>query len=131
MRILIVDDNELIAKALKRWFDRYGFQTILANGVNEALDRMQLLTGSDMRVDLIVSDVDMPDGTGFELADRLNDCLGYKPMFMFMTTMPEEWKRSEASHHGGGRLYDKMELKDIVQAACDVAIAIDKHLGLV
>lgn len=61
-RILFVDDEQQILRALKRLFVSEGYEVHMAEGAKEA---MELLV--DTPVDLVVTDIRMPEIDGFEL----------------------------------------------------------------
>jgi CheY-like chemotaxis protein len=62
-RILVVDDMESHLYLAKSLLEPFGYEVILAAGQEEAL---QKLAKGDAQIDLILSDISMPKGTGFE-----------------------------------------------------------------
>lgn len=64
--LLIVDDDEGLRSAIVYDFQRRGFEVLEASSGNQAFE----VTNS-RHVDLILTDVRMPDGTGVELLDRV------------------------------------------------------------
>ncbi len=60
--ILCVDDEPQILSSLERLFRRQGYSVITATGGPEAL---QILT--EKKIDLVISDMRMPEMTGAEL----------------------------------------------------------------
>ncbi len=62
-RILLVDDETPLRRALARPLISAGFTVIEAHGLNDALERLH----TD-RIDLIVTDLRLPDGDGMQLA---------------------------------------------------------------
>jgi two-component system cell cycle sensor histidine kinase/response regulator CckA len=65
--VLIVDDEEPVRKFVDRVLTDAGYQTTLAGGGPEAME----LTGKMSRLDILLTDVMMPDMQGDELARRL------------------------------------------------------------
>jgi response regulator RpfG family c-di-GMP phosphodiesterase len=65
-RILVVDDSAVIRKALVKQLTALGAEVVQAKDGSEGL-----ALASGQRFDLVVSDVDMPKVTGFELCERL------------------------------------------------------------
>ena len=61
--ILVVDDDEDLRAMIKLVLERRGFQVHEANCIAAAL--------SAPPVDLLITDLDLPDGTGVELVSRL------------------------------------------------------------
>ena len=68
LRVVLVDDHQLIREGLRRAFDRAGDIDVVgeAGSVAEALDALDRL-----RPDMLVTDVRLPDGTGLDLVRRL------------------------------------------------------------
>lgn len=66
MKILIVDDNVAIASSLGRSLVRLGHEPVLAHGPVEALTLL------DDKVEAVISDIEMPEMTGVELAQAVH-----------------------------------------------------------
>lgn len=65
-RILLVEDNPETRRALSLILDLQGAHVVTATDVSEALDSYE-----SARPDILVSDIGLPDGDGFELIDRI------------------------------------------------------------
>jgi DNA-binding NarL/FixJ family response regulator len=66
-RILIVDDQLRFRAAARRWLARGGFDV-----VGEAADGAEALeTAAQLRPDVVLLDMHLPDSDGFEIAARL------------------------------------------------------------
>jgi DNA-binding NtrC family response regulator len=78
-RVLIVDDEEVIASTLMEVLDDEGFVTARARDVASALERL-----GEFEPDVVLCDLQLPDGDGLALLDRASalrpDCL-----FMMIT----------------------------------------------
>jgi two-component system cell cycle sensor histidine kinase/response regulator CckA len=66
--ILVVDDDEAVARLVSRMLDRGGYATRVATG---GVDAERILEGEE--VDVIVADLRMPGMTGAELVTRARD----------------------------------------------------------
>jgi CheY-like chemotaxis protein len=67
-RILIVEDDELVAELAAGMLSELGFETIITHSAKEALDRLV----REDRPKLLFSDIVMPGGiSGLELAERV------------------------------------------------------------
>jgi CheY-like chemotaxis protein len=66
--ILAVDDETDLLEAVRRVLTRRGHHVLAATGPAEALD---LCREHGEEIDLLLTDVRMPGGTGTELADQL------------------------------------------------------------
>lgn len=64
---LVVDDDPLARKALAGTLERWGYEVITAGGAGEAVEHAAALP----RLDLLVTDLWLPDQSGFELCDAM------------------------------------------------------------
>ena len=81
-RVLVVDDDSDGAEAAGRLLETFGCKVLLVASAGEALERIE----EGANVDLVFSDVVMPDIDGLEFAERLHNlrpalpvifCTGY------------------------------------------------------
>ena len=70
VRLLVADDEVLIADTLKQILTQAGFQVMAVYGGQAAVQ-----AASEWRPDLFVSDVMMPDLDGIEAAIQITQCL--------------------------------------------------------
>jgi CheY-like chemotaxis protein len=68
MLSLIVDDDPFIRAHIKVLLQREGFETLEAESGNSALEVVKVLRGF---VDLIVTDIQMPNGDGLSFANSV------------------------------------------------------------
>lgn len=64
-KILIVEDEEVIRVLFKRLIAPMGHETIFAEGVKKAIERIAALSD----VDLLITDMKLPDGSGIEVIE--------------------------------------------------------------
>ncbi len=69
-RILVVDDEPMVAKLAGMVLEQEGYEVSVAAGAAEAL----ALVASGLRVDLVLSDFLMPSMNGQELIRRVQEC---------------------------------------------------------
>jgi CheY-like chemotaxis protein len=65
--VLVVDDQEVVRDVIRLTLERAGFTVLEASSPKAALD----LVRADRPIDLLVTDVVMPEMDAFELADRV------------------------------------------------------------
>lgn len=65
-RVLVIEDEERVAQLLKRGLQESGHSVSVATGVSNAMTLFHEST-----FDIIVSDVVLPDGSGFELCQEI------------------------------------------------------------
>ena len=66
MNILLVEDNQTIIKGLKYSFEKNNYNLIYKSNIKDA---RKLLT-DNLNLDLIILDITLPDGNGFELFEN-------------------------------------------------------------
>ena len=64
--ILVVDDEEMLRNLLRKILVKEGYRVLTASSAPEALEKL-----SSESIDLVVSDVQMPEMDGFELLKAL------------------------------------------------------------
>ena len=72
-KVLLVDDEYMITEGLKRLipFDKWDMEVVAtANHADDALDYVR-----EHPVDIVISDVNMPDKTGLEMIQEMKDLL--------------------------------------------------------
>lgn len=77
MTILLVEDNITIAKGLEYSLKNEGYDVLIALKANEA----RLLLESK-KIDLVLLDITLPDGNGFELYEKKIDILKIPTIFL-------------------------------------------------
>jgi two-component system CheB/CheR fusion protein len=89
LRILIVEDHEHTAAVMQRLLDRDGHAVRVAATVREAVDALRT-----MPIDLLVSDLGLPDGDGFEVMGELAKISDAKGIAVSGYGMDEDIERS-------------------------------------
>lgn len=82
MSILIVEDNAVNAKLLTLMLKANGYQTLLAQHGREALDKLAAGEG----IQLIVTDLMMPEMDGLEFVSRVKAVLAYADVPILLTS---------------------------------------------
>lgn len=83
MKILLVEDNKTISKALKYTLEQNKYEVLSAENVSEALNLLK-----KEKVDLIILDITLPDGDGFELYKIIKE--KYNISTIFLTAKDDE-----------------------------------------
>lgn len=68
--VLVVDDEPDLCEIIQRMLSSHGYTVITALGVADAVTRAQTHPGT---IDLLITDLRMPDGDGRMLATRIRD----------------------------------------------------------
>jgi two-component system OmpR family response regulator len=85
--VLVVDDDHEIRKLLGRYLDEQGFRVSLAGSKREFLERV-----ATERLDIVVLDVLLPDGSGLDLCRYLRQRAPHVPVIL-VTALKEEVDR--------------------------------------
>lgn len=83
MKIMLIEDNEAIIMGLEYLLAQEGYQVVTARGAREA---EKLLPGEE--ADLILLDIALPDGDGFELCKRIKE--DSRSPVIFLTAKEDE-----------------------------------------
>jgi len=79
LRIMVVDDEESVANVLAEILRNYNYEITVETNSKEALKRFS--NGPDL-YDLIITDSDMPNLTGIDLAKAINDIKSDVPVLL-------------------------------------------------
>jgi len=78
--VLVVDDETDLRDSIAFDFKRKGYETLCASGGHEALEIIK-----KQKVDLIITDVNMPEGNGVELLRKAKEIDPEIPVVIFIT----------------------------------------------
>jgi CheY-like chemotaxis protein len=65
-RVLVVDDHQDTCIGMKMILERRGYQVTLAHSADQAVEKAR-----DTKFDLLISDIGLPDRSGYELMEEL------------------------------------------------------------
>ncbi len=68
LRVLIVDDEQLVLNVLCHLLEREGFDVVTCDGLANAIEAY-----NSVKFDLIIADMILPDGNGLTLAQHVNE----------------------------------------------------------
>ena len=83
--ILIVEDSTLVTDAFAMLFGESGYTVHSARTVADAVD-----TGKQLHIDLMLLDVNLPDGSGLEVLDALRQAQRLPRVTLAMTGHTDE-----------------------------------------
>ncbi len=87
--ILLVEDNDDTSRAMQVLFERKGYHVTIARSVQDAVSNSQ-----NTPFDLVVSDIGLPDGDGFEVIRRLKAIHPIRGIAISGFGMDEDRRRS-------------------------------------
>jgi len=83
MTILVVDDEDMLREIVTMQIEEDGYKVLQACSGNEAFETIK-----QTHIDLVISDMRMPDGSGEDLLRSINT-LDIKPKFIMITGYSE------------------------------------------
>jgi two-component system cell cycle sensor histidine kinase/response regulator CckA len=84
--ILLVEDSDVVRAVVVRMLETGGFTVLPASGGEDALS---ISRRKDVSIDLLLTDIVMPEMSGIDLADRIAEVRPGLPI-LFMTGYSEE-----------------------------------------
>ena len=84
-KILIVDDDKELSFIIKKMLETYGYSVTVTHTCESAFD---LLAGSSF--DLVLLDVNLPDGTGFDVCRQLRSACSVPVIFASARTSEDD-----------------------------------------
>ena len=102
-RVLVVEDDDAVRTLAKRMLLRHGYTVIEASSPSAAL---AIVEGHEP-IDVVVSDVVMPEMTGFELATRVLAARPGMPMLLMSGYAEDSMPRNEAAPVHGIPMIEK------------------------
>lgn len=95
LRVLLVDDDELVCRSIARSLTYHGYEVTYRTRAVEALDVL-----ADKELDVVLSDIMMPELDGWQLLERLKERRPNLPVVLFtgspLPGFPERAKRMGA-----------------------------------
>jgi len=120
LTVLVVDDSKVVRIKTSRLLEKHGYQVLLAD---DGLTALACLNAQ--RVDLVITDVEMPGLDGFALTQRLRSLPRWTRLPVIMITSSDEKHRADAAAVGVdvllGKPYDEPALLAEVQRALGLA----------
>lgn len=101
-KILIADDEAYIVRVIAMWLRRHGYDTVEASDGAQALEILDHQT-----VDLIISDMNMPEVDGLELVRVIREERGLDVPILLLSARCDQEKLSEQMEPYHVRLYPK------------------------
>lgn len=86
MNILLVEDNYSIIKGLKYLFENNNYNLISKTSVDDAKNYLNTNT----KIDLVILDITLPDGNGFDLFDKIIKKLNIPTLFLTANDLEDD-----------------------------------------
>jgi DNA-binding NtrC family response regulator len=106
LRILFVDDERDLVSSLSRYFRLKGFETKGAYGVREGIALLEEESKANRRLDVVVTDLRMPDGDGLAIVRAVRRVFPGVPVLV-LTAFGTVATSVEAMHLGAITMLEK------------------------
>lgn len=106
--ILAVDDEADLCILMHRILSRRGYAVTTAGGVTAALDALAALPAPP---DLLITDINMPDGRGIDLAERVHERCADVPV-LYISGHSRSHAESAGTIPAGSAMLEKPFLPD-------------------
>ena len=101
IKFLVVDDDPDLCDLIEEELNDEGFSVVKANSGNEAIKLLM-----NTKVDVVLSDIKMPNGTGIDLVKNIVTHYESPPVLVLMTGF-SDITENELMEIGVTRLYNK------------------------
>lgn len=102
MKILIVDDSEMVRNFHCYIMKSNGFQVLTAVDGADALDK---LYSGDQQIDLIITDINMPNMDGYSLVERLREDPKFETVPVIIVSTEDEARDKARGFEAGADIY--------------------------
>ena len=113
-RILIVDDDAHIVAVMSLWLTQHGYDIVEAANGAEALETL-----GETSVDLIISDVNMPQMDGLAFARAVRDQRGLQTPFLMLSSRCDQTSLAKEMEPYDVELFPKPFMPSRLVAAID------------
>lgn len=112
LTILLVDDDQTLRSLAASYLSNKGFHVISCNGAALAGEVVK----SRARIDLLITDVDMPERTGTELSIEMNELRPAVPVLLISGGCQTEQNRTQARQRGWDQLSKPFRLPELLRS---------------
>jgi CheY-like chemotaxis protein len=101
-KVLIIDDDEKVARALDLRVKSAGYQSVVAYDAVSGV-----VTAANVKPDAVLLDISMPGGNGFTVAQRIHTILPYQIPIIFITASRKPGLFERAHNLGASGFIEK------------------------
>ena len=128
LNILLVDDSSIARRQLSEALDSINVPHQICNNGMDALELMRTEQSQGRRVDLLVSDIEMPGLDGYELSFEVQNDQELKNAYIILhTSLSSEMCLDQAHQVGAHEALSKFNAGELIQAMLRGAAKIEKE----
>lgn len=118
--VMIVDDSGMARKQIANALDLIGLNYVMAENGTDALARLQELQQEEKRVDLIISDIEMPQMDGYTLTQEIRENEQLSSTYVLLhTSLAQGVSSINAEASGANASLTKFVTEDLVNAVVE------------
>ena len=126
--VLVVDDSSLARKQVTRTLDAIGLSHITAQDGKDALQKLKALQEEGRSVDLIISDIEMPEMDGYSLTRELRQDKNLSSTYILLhTSLSGAVCNENAQASGADAALTKFVTKELTEAVMKGLALEPKH----
>ncbi|HKJ76690.1 MAG TPA: chemotaxis protein CheV [Gammaproteobacteria bacterium] len=119
--ILVADDSAVARNQIKRTLDQLGVESTLARDGREALEILQNWAEEgvavDEKLDMVISDIEMPEMDGYTLTSRIRDDSRLKDLYVILhTSLSGVFNENMVKKVGADQFIPKFHPDDLAKA---------------
>lgn len=118
-KILIVDDEPHIIRILRQSLERKNYHVDTAANGEIALEKIRI-----EQPDVLITDIEMPQMTGKELCERVNEEIPQRAFLIFIIT-----SRTEIEHREWTRHIDNLQFLEKPMSIRKLITSLDKYFS--
>ncbi|MFB9136641.1 chemotaxis protein [Vibrio sp. AK197] len=128
LNILLVDDSSIARRQLSEALDSINVPHQICNNGMDALELMRSQASQGRRVDLLVSDIEMPGLDGYELSFEVQNDQDLKNAYIILhTSLSSEMCLDQAHQVGAHEALSKFNAGELIEAMLRGAAKIEKE----
>ncbi|MDT8404494.1 chemotaxis protein CheV [Sulfuriflexus sp.] len=116
-RIMVVDDSSVARNQIRRTLEQLGIECIIANDGRQALDMLKEMASTGpikLQLDMLISDVEMPEMDGYTLTSSVRKDDRLKDLFIVLhTSLSGVFNESMVKSVGADRFIAKFNADDL------------------
>jgi two-component system response regulator AtoC len=109
IKVLVVDDEELIRWSLGKFLETAGFTVDIAMNGKEALQRIE-----EHRYDVIVTDLNMPEVSGMEMLEKISDKGCFSPVIVISSHVSENLMNDSSCNNIFRYIIKPFKMEDVL-----------------
>lgn len=118
--VMIVDDSSMARKQVANTLDGIGLNYVMAQNGTEALQRLHELEGEGQHVDLIISDIEMPEMDGYTLTREIRKNEDLASIYVLLhTSLAQSVSEANAQASGANAALTKFVTEELAKAVVD------------